>query len=208
MTDKELRKMTRSELLELLIVQMEENEILQKKLDEAVAELDSRHLAMVNAGSLAEAALQINGVFEAAEAAAQQYLYNVRSAPESDALVSDGVDNQNQQVTEAEEQQVTEAEEQQLNNADLTNVTVSDSDIPVSDGSDVQQQQETEECEEMSTVCEAEHTEESKEVEKAVQHTMDAKNEADGDDMLARIKEEIRKLHTRAAEEYKKTNQD
>ncbi|MBR6780271.1 MAG: hypothetical protein IKM24_04555, partial [Clostridia bacterium] len=39
-----------------------------------------RQLAVGNAGSLAEAALQINGVFAAAEAAAEQYLDNVRTS--------------------------------------------------------------------------------------------------------------------------------
>ena len=105
MTNKELRKMTRSELLELLIVQMEENEILQTKLNAANDELENRRLAVVNAGSLAEAALQINGVFEAAEAAAEQYLDNVRTttitAPLSSMAVSSSVDRKKQQ-TEAD----------------------------------------------------------------------------------------------------------
>lgn len=80
MTNKELRKMGRSELLQILILQMEENEALRRKLEAATEELESRHLAVGNAGSLAEAALQINGVFAAAEAAAEQYLDNVRTS--------------------------------------------------------------------------------------------------------------------------------
>lgn len=80
MTNKELRKMSRSELLEILIAQMEENENLRKQLEAATDELESRKLAVHKAGSLAEAALQLNGIFEAAEAAAEQYLDNVRSA--------------------------------------------------------------------------------------------------------------------------------
>lgn len=80
MTNKELRKMGRSELLQILILQMEENEALRRKLEAATEELESRQLAVGNAGSLAEAALQINGVFAAAEAAAEQYLDNVRTS--------------------------------------------------------------------------------------------------------------------------------
>ena len=80
MTNKELRKMGRSELLQILILQMEENEALRRKLEAATEELASRRLAVGNAGSLAEAALQINGVFAAAEAAAEQYLDNVRTS--------------------------------------------------------------------------------------------------------------------------------
>lgn len=80
MTNKELRKMGRSELLQILILQMEENEALRRKLEATTEELESRRLAVGNAGSLAEAALQINGVFAAAEAAAEQYLDNVRTS--------------------------------------------------------------------------------------------------------------------------------
>ncbi len=78
MTDKELKKMSRGDLLELLISQMEENEKLRAKLHKAEKELKSRRIKISKAGSIAEAALELNGVFQAAEAAAAQYLENVR----------------------------------------------------------------------------------------------------------------------------------
>lgn len=78
MTEKELKRMNRATLLQLLIEQMEENEKLQSQLTEARTQLESRRLVCENAGSLAEAAIQINGVFEAAQAAAQQYLENIQ----------------------------------------------------------------------------------------------------------------------------------
>lgn len=77
MTDKELRKLRRTDLLELLIAQAKENEALQGRLSDAEAQLHSRELAVSEAGSLAEAALRVNGVFEAAQAAAEQYLENL-----------------------------------------------------------------------------------------------------------------------------------
>ena len=70
MTDKELRKLSRAELLEMLIQQIERNEELEAELKKAKTELRNRAITIENAGSLAEAALQINGVFEAAQAAA------------------------------------------------------------------------------------------------------------------------------------------
>lgn len=79
---KELKRMNRAELLELLIAQMEENERLEARLNEAEAQLQNRQLVMDHAGSIAEAALALNGVFEAAEAAAQQYLESVRNQEE------------------------------------------------------------------------------------------------------------------------------
>ena len=78
MTDKELRRLSRSELLEMLIAQTEENDRLKIRLEQAEAQLRDRRIAIDKAGSIAEAALALNGVFQAAEAAAQQYLENIQ----------------------------------------------------------------------------------------------------------------------------------
>lgn len=78
MTDKELRRMSRGELLEMLIMQMEENEELKRQLEKAQNELKNRRIIEAEAGSIAEAALRLNGIFEAADQAARQYLENVR----------------------------------------------------------------------------------------------------------------------------------
>lgn len=77
MTDKELKRMSRAELLELLIEQMEENERLRQKLDKAIALLKDRQITLQKAGSIAKAALELNKVFEAADAAAKQYVESV-----------------------------------------------------------------------------------------------------------------------------------
>lgn len=82
MTDKELRKLSRAELLEMLIQQIERNEELEAELKKAKTELRNRAITIENAGSLAEAVLQINGVFEAADRAAKQYLRNVQRMAE------------------------------------------------------------------------------------------------------------------------------
>ncbi len=77
MTDKELRRLSRSELLEMLIAQMQENEKLKQSLEEANAALSNRRIVIEQAGTMAEAALRLNGVFEAADEAARQYLENI-----------------------------------------------------------------------------------------------------------------------------------
>lgn len=74
MTEKELKKLNRYQLLELLIIQTERADELQKKLDEAQALLDSRDVKLTVMGSIAEASLQLGGVFEAAQNAADTYL--------------------------------------------------------------------------------------------------------------------------------------
>lgn len=91
MTDKELKRLSRVELLELLIGQMKENQRLQAALDAANKVLRDRTIVIEQAGSIAEAALQLNGVFAAAEAAAAQYLENIRRcAAEQEAAGADG----------------------------------------------------------------------------------------------------------------------
>ena len=77
MTDKELKRLSRGELLEMLIQQSKELERLRKQLDVAESALQNREIAITNAGSIAEAALQLNGVFTAAQDACQQYMENI-----------------------------------------------------------------------------------------------------------------------------------
>lgn len=77
MTDKELRKLTRAELLELLLVQTREIDRLNAHLEQLEAENQQRKITLSQAGNIAEAALQLNRVFEAAQAAADQYLENI-----------------------------------------------------------------------------------------------------------------------------------
>lgn len=78
MKDHELRRLSRSELLEILIAQTEESEQLKSRLQQAEAQLRDRQIAIDKAGTMAEAALLLNGVFDAAQDAAQQYLENVQ----------------------------------------------------------------------------------------------------------------------------------
>lgn len=78
LTDKELRKLSRIDLLELLLEKSRENEKLKEELEQVKAQLDDRKINIEKAGSIAEAALALNGVFEAAQLAADQYLENLR----------------------------------------------------------------------------------------------------------------------------------
>lgn len=118
MTDKELQKLGRRELLQLLLQQAKESERLSRQLTESEdrlhqleetyerlrgrldnkdaqirelkatlrSEREKREIDMEDVGSIAEAALKLNGVFDAAQRAADQYLQSIRSlypAPEN-----------------------------------------------------------------------------------------------------------------------------
>ena len=78
MEDKDLRKLSRAELLELLIRQTRRVEELESQLADALGQLEKRQIAIDRAGTLAEASLLLNGVFEAAQSAADQYIRSVR----------------------------------------------------------------------------------------------------------------------------------
>ena len=78
MTEKQLKKLSRRELLEMLVVQTRKVEQLEKQLEETNRKLNEKMITIENSGSLADAVMQLNGVFEAAQKAAEQYLENIR----------------------------------------------------------------------------------------------------------------------------------
>lgn len=96
MAEKELRRMSRPELIEIIYALKSNEESLQKKN----AHLD-RTIQISEAGSIAEAALQLNDIFSTAQAAADDYLTSIKAA----------------NVSMEEEQKAAE-KEQMLNGAD------------------------------------------------------------------------------------------
>lgn len=79
MTDKELKKLSRNDLLEMLLQQSTELQQTRRQLEEAQAALAKRKIILDQAGSIADASLQLNGVFEAAQKACEQYMENIQT---------------------------------------------------------------------------------------------------------------------------------
>lgn len=86
---KELRRLRRKDLLEILLEKTKENEdqrlllaVQKKKILHLEQRLEDKRIEIAQAGTMAEASLKLNGVFEAAQAAAQQYLDNLKSTDE------------------------------------------------------------------------------------------------------------------------------
>ena len=82
MTDKELRKLKRVELLEILTSQQKRIEELETRLQEANAALESRRVEISKAGSLAEAAVGLTNLFQEAEKTVAIYLENIQRMAE------------------------------------------------------------------------------------------------------------------------------
>ena len=78
MTEKELKKLNRYQLLELIILQTEQIAELEKQLSHTKEQLDAQQIQSSQAGSIADAAMQLSGIFKAAQKAADTYLENVK----------------------------------------------------------------------------------------------------------------------------------
>ena len=101
MTERELKRMSRTEILELLLSQTNRIEELEEKLKEATAkaqeateQIQDRQIKIDQAGSIAEASLQLSGIFQDAQVAADLYLENIKKMEEdtknqSDKLLAD-----------------------------------------------------------------------------------------------------------------------
>ena len=78
MTEKELLKLKKSELLEIMLAQSREIDSLRAQLEEANAELVNKRINIEESGSIAEASLKLTRIFEEAQKAADLYLENVK----------------------------------------------------------------------------------------------------------------------------------
>jgi hypothetical protein len=89
MTEKELHRLSRADLLEILVAQGRENDELKEKLERAESKLNEREYKLKQSGSIAEAALKLNNVFEAAEAAGKQYVEQLKLLAEREQKVAE-----------------------------------------------------------------------------------------------------------------------
>jgi len=74
----DLRRLSRTELLQMLLEQTQRVEELESELNKVTEQLNDRQIAISRAGTLSEAVLSVNQVFQAADAACVQYLENIQ----------------------------------------------------------------------------------------------------------------------------------
>lgn len=94
---KDLKRMSRKDLLQVLLLQSKKIDKLETKLKTANELLESKKIAIENVGSIAEASLKLNKVFESAQAAADQYLENIKMLNSDNELI---VDNKKKEVSQ------------------------------------------------------------------------------------------------------------
>lgn len=80
MDKKDLRKLKRKELLEIMLEQAKRIKELERELDRANKELDNKKIKIKESGSIAEASLKLNNIFSDAQEAIDQYFDNVKES--------------------------------------------------------------------------------------------------------------------------------
>lgn len=102
--DRDLKHMTRAELIEIIYQYKKETQILSDENQRLSRELDDRRIKIGTAGSIAQAALSLNSVFEAAQAAADQYLSAVKELTAENGINAD-VERKSAEETDINEEQ-------------------------------------------------------------------------------------------------------
>lgn len=82
MTDKEFRKLKRSDLIAIIYEYQKKQEELVKEIGELRAQLESKNLKISKAGSIAEAVGGLDLLFETAQKTADDYIEQIRLANE------------------------------------------------------------------------------------------------------------------------------
>lgn len=82
MTDKEFKRLGRSQLIEIIYQLQLQLEKVNEEKEELESELADKRLRLSNAGNIADAALEINDCFRSAQNAAEQYLNEIKAIRE------------------------------------------------------------------------------------------------------------------------------
>ena len=108
MTDKELQKLKRVDLLGILVEQGKEIDRLRAEIETLEKKLNDRTICIDKAGTIAEASFLLNGVFEAAHAAAAQYLENIQVLSERQEKICAQMEEESRNKCETMEREMTE----------------------------------------------------------------------------------------------------
>ena len=82
MTDKEFKRLSRAQLIEIIYQLQLQIDKLDEEKQELESKLEDKRLRLQSAGNIAEAALEINDCFRSAQNAAEQYLNEIKAIRE------------------------------------------------------------------------------------------------------------------------------
>lgn len=85
MTDKEFKRLKRSQLIEIIYqLQLKEEELIEEN-EKLSKELEDKRIRMEKAGNIAKASLELHNVMQSAQDAAEHYLEEVKASVEERA---------------------------------------------------------------------------------------------------------------------------
>lgn len=95
------QKQSRARLTALAATQAQEIAELREQLENAQAQLRERQIVCERAGTMADAAMTLSGVFKAADDAAAQYLENIRQFTEQQRRICEQIEQTTRDKAEA-----------------------------------------------------------------------------------------------------------
>ena len=118
---KKIKKLKRIDLLEILLAQSKRIDELEEELAETKRQLLNKKIRIRETGTLAEASLQLNHIFEDADAAARQYLHNIRRL--NRMAERKYQTEQMQQIPKEQTQQISKEQTQQISKEQMQQIS-------------------------------------------------------------------------------------
>ena len=106
MTQYDMKKLSRKELLQLAVEESAQIRILQEHLEIAENELHKREININEAGSIAEASMKLSNVFEAAQEACRLYTDNIQRLSERQESICAEIEKETKEKAAAYEAEV------------------------------------------------------------------------------------------------------
>lgn len=103
----ELKRLNREQLIEIIYQLRKEQMSLENENKELKKKLEERHISISKAGSIAEAVIEITGIFQKAQEAADLYLNEVKNNAEN-IKPTEKSDNESKDNTETQTQDTTQ----------------------------------------------------------------------------------------------------
>ena len=126
---KKIKKLKRIDLLEILLAQSKRIDELEEELAETKRQLLNKKIRIRETGTLAEASLQLNHIFEDADAAARQYLHNIRRLNRmaerkyQKEQMQQIPKEQTQQISKEQTQQISKEQTQQISKEQMQQIS-------------------------------------------------------------------------------------
>ena len=118
MSKGDLHKLGKTELLQIIYEQEKQITSLKKEVDELNKKINDRTIELEEAGSIAEASLRINKIFEEAQKAADEYLNSVKKLGQSKQKVTENITNEEKNKNTIDDKEV-ENEELYIDESEL-----------------------------------------------------------------------------------------